>query len=252
MKKIVSLLLTLMLCTTLAITAYASGAEEYFLFDEADILTDNEENIIQEQLSKISEKYQAQIIVATMDTLDGGDIDTYLEFAYDTLELGYGENHDGVLLLICMDTREWRILSNGFAGEAIDSDAIDKMGEAFVSDLSNGYYANAFKSYADECEYYLNGYLNGFPFEAGKALLISFGVGILISLVITNGWKSQLKSVQMHSKANAYVKNGSMQITQSGDYFMYRNLVMTERSEEKRSSSRSSGGSSRSTGGGSF
>lgn len=66
----------------------------------------------------------------------------------------------------------------------------------------------------------------------------------------TKGWKKQLKSVQKQSKANAYVKAGSMKITKSGDYFMYRNLTKTQR--QKSSSSSSGGGSSRSTGGGSF
>lgn len=116
--------------------------------------------------------------------------------------------------------------------------------------MSDGNYAEACDTFADKCEYYLDGYLNGFPFEFGKALLISLGVGILIALGITKGWKNQLKSVQKQSKANAYVKAGSMKITQSGDYFMYRNLTKTQR--QKSSSSSSGGGSSRSTGGGSF
>lgn len=250
MKKIVSLLLALMLFVTFAVTAHAAEAEECFVIDDADILTDSEVNTLDKKLAELSSTYQAQIIILTVDFLEGEDIDTYLENTYDTLGFGYGQNHDGVLLLICMEPREWRILSNGFAGEAIDPDAIEKIGEAFTSDLSDGNYAEAFDTFADKCEYYLDGYLNGFPFEFGKALLISLGVGILIALGITKGWKKQLKSVQKQSKANAYVKAGSMKITQSGDYFMYRNLTKTQR--QKSSSSSSGGGSSRSTGGGSF
>lgn len=248
-KRILSLLLVLMLCAALAVTAFATGTEA-FVYDDADLLTASEEAALEQKLSQISQAYEAQVIVATIDSLEGTDIDSYLNFTYDTLGFGYGQNHDGVLLLVCMDPREYRILSNGFAGEAIDTAAIEKMGDAFVSDLSDGYYSDAFDTYADKCEYYLNGYLNGFPFEFGKALLISLGVGILIALGVTKGWKKQLKSVQKQSKANAYVKARSMKITQSGDYFMYRNLSKTQR--QKSSSSSSGGGSSRSTGGGSF
>ena len=250
MKKIISLLLVLMLCAALVITAYAADAEESLIIDNADLLADYDEILLEQKLSKISKAYQAQLIVMTIDSLDGENIDTYLESVYDTQGFGYGQNHDGVLLLVCMDIREWRILSNGFAGEAITPDIIDKIGDAFTSDLTDGNYASAFKTFANKCEYYLDGYLNGFPFEFGKALLISLGVGILIALGITKGWKKQLKSVQKQSKANAYVKAGSMKITQSGDYFMYRNLTKTQR--QKSSSSSSGGGSSRSTGGGSF
>ena len=141
MKKIVYLLLALMLFVTFAVTAYAAEAEEYFVIDDADILTDSEVNTLDKKLAELSSTYQAQIIILTVDSLEGEDIDTYLENTYDTLGFGYGQDHDGVLLLICMEPREWRILSNGFAGEAIDPDAIEKIGEAFTSDLSDGNYA---------------------------------------------------------------------------------------------------------------
>ncbi len=250
MKKIISLLLVLMLCASFAITAYAAEAEESFIIDNADLLADYDEILLEQKLSRISEAYQAQLIVMTIDFLDGKTIDTYLESTYDTQGFGYGQNHDGVLLLVCMETREWRILSNGFAGEAITPDIIDKIGDAFTSDLTDGNYASAFKTFANKCEYYLEGYLNGFPFNTGKAFIIALGVGLLIAMGITKGWKKQLKSVQKQSRANAYVKTGSMQITQSGDYFMYRNLTKTQK--QSSSSSGSRGGSSRSTGGGSF
>ena len=250
MKKFISLLLMLMLCASFTITANAAEADESFIFDNADLLADHEEVVLEQKLSEISEAYQAQVIVVTTDSLDGKNIDTYLESTYDSQGFGYGQNHDGVLLLICMETREWRILSNGFAGEAITSDTIDQIGDVFTSDLSNGNYASAFDSFADECEYYLNGYINGFPFNTGKAFIIAVGVGLLIAIIITKGWKNQLKSVRKQSLANAYVKTGSMQITQSGDYFMYSNVTKTKK--QSSSSSSSGGGSSRSTGGGSF
>ncbi|MBO5779138.1 MAG: TPM domain-containing protein [Clostridia bacterium] len=253
MKKIISLLLVLMLCASFTVAVSAADAEETFIYDHAELLAEYDETLLNLKLSEISEKYQAQVIVMTVNSLDGKSIDTYLNSTYDSQGFGYGQNHDGVLLLVCMETREWRILSNGFAGEAILPDTIDTMGEEFSSDLSSGDYYSAFKTFADECEYYLNGYLNGFPFETGKALLISLGAGLLIALGVTSGWKKQLKSVQKQSKANDYVKTGSMQITQSGDYFMYRNVTRTEKpSSSSSSSSRSSGGSSRSTGGGRF
>ena len=251
MKKIISVLLVLMLCITLAITGYAADTAEGFVFDNADLLSEYEEDILAQKLSQISEANRAQVIVMTTDSLDGRSIDSYLNSVYDSQDFGYGENCDGVLLLVCMETREWRILSNGYAGEAITADTIDDIGEEFVTDLTDGDYAGAFRTYANECEYYLNGYLNGFPFNFGKALLISVGAGLLIAIGVTKGWKKQLKSVQKQSMANAYVKAGSMNITQSGDYFMYRNVTKTQK-QSSSSSGSGRGGSSRSTGGGSF
>jgi uncharacterized membrane protein YgcG len=103
-------------------------------------------------------------------TSTSGNIDAYIEDKFDSMNMGYGENRDGVLLLVCMESREYRILSNGYAGEAIGMDQIDAISEAIVSNLSDGDYADAFITFADNCAYYLDGYLNGYPFNAGKCL----------------------------------------------------------------------------------
>lgn len=223
--------------------------DNLLVWDEAELLNETEVAQLSSKLESISKKYKAEIRVVTLSSMDGGDIDEFLEYLYDESGFGYGENHDGVLLVVCMDPREYRILSNGFAGEAITSGDIDALGEAFKSDLSDGNYADAFDTFADKCEYYLDGHINGFPFNTGKNLLICLGIGLVVALIVTGIWKNQLKSVRKQSAANAYVKAGTMQITQSGDFFMYRNVTKTQKQS---SSSSGSSGSSRSTGGGSF
>lgn len=224
---------------------------ETLLYDEADLLSDNEEYEASMKLMDASEKYNAQITIVTIDSMDGGDIDEFVEYLYDSMGLGYGENHDGVLLLVCMDPREYRILSNGFAGDAIEGDEMDNIEEAIVSDLSSGNYADAFDEFIDECSYYLNGHLNGFPFDFGKNILIALAIGILAGVIVAFILKGQLKSVRKQNQANVYVKQGSMQITNSNDFFLYRTV---DRREKESSSSNSSGssGSSRNVGGGSF
>ena len=223
--------------------------DNLLVWDEAELLNETEVAQLNSKLESISKKYKAEIRVVTLSSMDGGDIDEFLEYLYDESGFGYGENHDGVLLVVCMDPREYRILSNGFAGEAITSGDIDAIGETFKSDLSDGNYADAFDTFVDKCEYYLDGHINGFPFNTGKNLLICVGIGLVVALIVTGIWKGQLKSVRKKSAANAYVKAGTMQITQSGDFFMYRNVTKTQKQS---SSSSGSSGSSRSTGGGSF
>ena len=227
-----------------------SVEDDLLIWDDAELLTNAEIAALDSKLLSLSQKYQAEIRVVTLSSMEGGNIDEFLEFLYDELDFGYGENHDGVLLLVCMDPREYRILSNGFAGMAITSSDIDTIGDAFVSDLSDGNYADAFETFADQCDYYLDGYINGFPFDTTTSLLTAVGIGLLVAVIGTTILKGQLKSVYKKDEANAYVKAGTMQITQSGDFFLYREVTKTEKKES--SSSGSSGGSSRSTGGGSF
>ena len=227
----------------------APKPEERLLYDEADLLTDSEEAALMGKLAAVSTGYEAQIVVVTIASMDGGNIDTYVDYVYDSMGFGYGENYDGVLLLVCLDPREYRILSNGFAGVAIDPDDISKISDEIVGDLSDGDYAGAFNQFADECAYYLDGHINGFPFNAGKSLAISLIVGVVIGLIGAFVLKGQLKSVHSQSRAQEYVKNGSMHVNLSNDMFLYRTVTRTKKQS---SSSSGSGGTARSKGGGSF
>ena len=227
----------------------APKPEERLLYDEADLLTDSEEAALMGKLAAVSTGYEAQIVVVTIASMDGGNIDTYVDYVYDSMGFGYGENYDGVLLLVCLDPREYRILSNGFAGVAIDPDDISKISDEIVENLSVGDYAGAFDEFVDECAYYLDGHINGFPFNAGKSLAISLIVGVVIGLIVAFALKGQLKSVHSQSRAQEYVKNGSMHVNLSNDMFLYRTVTRTKKQS---SSSSGSGGTARSKGGGSF
>lgn len=249
MKKLFSLLLALLLCAAVATTVFATDVNAYFVYDDADLLTAAEESALTARLDALSHTYNAQIVIATIAATDGTDVDTYLEAVYDTMGFGYGENHDGVLLLVCMDPREYRILSNGFAGSAIDPDDIGCIGDLIVSDLSDGNYADAFETFAEECQYYLDGHINGFPFDAGTTLLTCLIVGLIIGLIVALVLKGQLKSVRTQDRATVYVKPGSMQVTVLSDLYLYRNVT---RVKKESNNSSSGGGSSRSIGGGSF
>ncbi len=225
--------------------------EEELVLDDAALLSEDEAAELNQKLNTISHKYNAQLIVCTLETLDGADIDEFDDYLYDTLGFGYGENKDGVLLLVSMDPREYRILSNGFAGVAIDTDTIDIIGDAFVSDLSDGNYADAFDTFADQCAYYLDGYINGFPFDVGGTLAVCLIIGVLAGVIVAFVLKGQLKSVRQQNQAANYVRPGSMQITVHNDFFLYRTVNRT-RKESNSSSGSGSGGSARSSGGGSF
>lgn len=225
------------------------AVREQLVYDDADLLSDTEEAALPQKLADVSGNYSAQIVIATIASMDGGDIDGFVDYLYDTMGFGYGENRDGVLLLVCLDPREYRILSNGFAGVAIDPDDISKISDEIVGNLSGGDYAGAFNEFVDECAYYLDGYINGFPFNAGKSLGISLIIGIIIGLIAAFVLKGQLKSVHIQSRAQEYVKNGSMYVNLSNDMFLYRNVTCTKKQS---SNSSGSGGTARSKGGGSF
>ena len=152
MKKLFSLMLALVLVLSMAVSV--SAATDAFVYDEAGLLSEGERADLANRLAQLSDTYNAQIVVVTIASAQGSDVDLILEYLYDTAGFGYGEDLDGVLLLVCMDPREYRILSNGYCDAAIDSADINAIGSVIVDDLSDGNYADAFDTFAEKCATY--------------------------------------------------------------------------------------------------
>ena len=77
-------------------------------------------------------------------------------------------------------------------------------------------------------------------------LVMAFGLAFIISLIVTGIMRRQLKTVYKRSKADNYMKQGSLQLTKKNDLLLYRNVERKKRPER---TSSSSSGSSRSSGG---
>ena len=250
MKKILSLLLVLTLCVSLTVFAAATSVQA-LVYDNAQLLSSRECADLSSRLQQLSNTYGAMIAVCTLEDTPGGDADAYIEEFYDSNGLGYGADHSGVLLMVCMDVREFRILSNGTANDAIGDWEIEKISDAIVSDMSDGNYAAAFEEFADQCDYYLDGHINGFPFRWGQNLVVALIIGLIAGLITAFSLKAQLKSIRKQDQADMYVKSGSMQVTARSDLFLYRH-VTRQKKETNKSSGSSRSGSSRSVGGRSF
>ena len=248
-KRMLSILFVLLMSFSLSFTAFVAQDTQR-LYDDADLLTRSEERKLANRLDDVSEEYEVDIIIVTVETIGHYTPNQYIEYFYDENNCGYGEDRDGVLLLVTMEEREYRILSNGFAAKAISSDDIDDIGDTISDYLSDGEYAEAFHSFVDECEYQIDGELNGFPFAFGKNLLISLVIGLVAALIVTSIMAGELKSVKKQLAATEYTKQGSMKVTSSSDMFLYR--TVDRRKKESDSSSSSSSSSSRNIGGGKF
>lgn len=246
-KKLLFVFLALVLCLSLSVTVFAQDGMPR-LVDSADLLTDSEEISLRKRIDEVSEKFKVELVIVTVETVGDYTADEFVEDFYDENNYGYGENRDGVLLLVAMEERDYRILSNGLGADAVSSGDIKDIGNTISSYLTDGDYADAFNLFIDECEYEINGEINGFPFKFTRNLVISLVIGLVVALIVTGSMKSQLKSVKRQPAATEYTKPGSMQVTYSKDFFLYR---IVDRQKKENNSSGSSG-SSRNVGGGKF
>ena len=202
-----------------SVPAFADTAEDYtpHLIDNADLLTGEEESNLLAKLDEISDRLSVDVAVVTEDSIGDKTPREYADDFYDYNSYKY--NPDGVLLLISMEERDWYITTTGSAITAITDARRGNMEDAFLSDLSGGYYYDAFSTYADMCDKYISGVQSGYyeegeayeestvgNFPWGPAILVSLAIGLIAALVVTGFMRGQLKTVRRKAAASDYVR----------------------------------------------
>lgn len=257
-KKIITALLTLLLgitfvCSTVSADTEDTAGDLMRIVDWADLLSDSEEAELSDKLDEISERQQVDVVVVTLDSLEGESIMEYADDFYDYNGYGFGEEYDGILFLISMEEREWQISTSGFGITAVTDAGKEYMAEEFQPYLSDGEYAEAFRIFAEQCDDYITQARTGSaydvdnvpeePFSHVGAILIAVVAGFVIALIATGIMRLGLHSVYSQSAADSYMKKDSLRLTREYELFLYRNVTRMERPQEDSSSNSSSGGS---------
>lgn len=248
-----SLFAILTLSAIFMFPAFAAG-DMPRLMDMADLLSDDEESDLSSLLDEISKRQQVDIVVVTVDSMEGASAVVYADDYYDYNGYGYGDERDGILLLISMDERDWHISTHGFAITALTDAGQEYISEIFLNDLSMGDYAAAFTRFAGLCddfitqartgEPYDTDHLPNEPFEPLLSLVTAFAIAFIIALISTGIMKGQLKTVRSQTAADNYTKQDSMKLTKKSDLFLYKKVDRLEKTESSSSSSSSSSGGS--------
>ncbi len=246
MKKKILLFVTLfVILLSLVIPTHASPTR---LVDDADILTDIEELALLTQLDIVSESLSFDVAVVTTNNTNGLSVGEYADNFFDYNGYGYGENRDGVLLMIDMNSRNAWISTSGYGITAFTDAGIDYILDGFKQKLSDGEYSDACLTFVDSCEAFVNQAREGKPFDANnlpkdpfnfsKAIIISIVIGLIFGWIVVGNMKSKLKSVAFQRAAANYQRPGSLNLINSNDFFLYSKVDYTRKSSE------SSGGSS--------
>lgn len=253
-KKLAAIFCVLFLSVISAFPVSAAG-DLPRLTDDADLLSDSEEADLLRKLDEISERQQVDIVVVTVNSLNGVSPMVYADDFYDDHGYGFGSEGDGVLFLISMEERDWYISTKGYGITAITDAGREYMSEVFISDLSAGDYAAAFTTFAELCDDFVTQARTGAPYDVGNLpkgpfgfaghFAVTFGAGFLIALIATGIMKGKLKTVRSQSSADNYVRKGSLRLTKEKDLFLYRNVSRREKPRDTGSGSSGSSGGSR-------
>ncbi len=268
-------LAALVLAAALAVPTFAveGGFADLYcrMNDSAGVLTEDEDNELEDALEELSVRQSFDVVIATIESLESVDYDsmeTYADDLYDYCQFGYGSDMDGVLLLVSVGDRKWHISTCGYGITAFTDAGIQYLGEQMKPSMADGDYAAAFRTFVQWSDTYIDAARAGHPYDVNNLpreplslmyLFLALGIGLVLAWVIVSVMKSQLRSVAFRENAASYVREGSMNLTNSRELFLYRDVQRTKRVEEKDSDS--SGGSSTHTsssgtthggGGGSF
>lgn len=270
-KKIWTVLFALALCLCVAVPAFAEGAAGFAgdkdrIVDDADLLSDSEEAALREKLEEIRVRQKMDIVIVTAKTLNGATPAEYADDTYDYNSYGYGSNRDGLLLLISMEDRDWYISTTGYGITTFTDAGIQYIGNKIKEPLSDGDYAAAFNTFAELCDDFITKARTGKPYDSGNMpkepmkpgwILAAIIAGFILSFITVGTMKSKLKTVRFQPAANSYMKEGSMNITESRDMFLYNTVTRTAKPKDNdsgggSSTHTSSSGTSHGGGGGKF
>ena len=149
MKKIKLFLMMLCLCGVL-VTGFDVSAQANWVYDQADLLTAQEEEEIQKQAEIMQETWKMNFVIVTTDDAEGKTSREYADDFYDALH----PEEDGILYL--MDNREIYMSTTGLAIRYMTDDRIDSVLDVAFLYVADSDYSRTFKAFLNESEYYLN------------------------------------------------------------------------------------------------
>lgn len=248
MKKRITKLFLAAICLILTVSVFSvSAADRSFLVDNAGLLSGSEQAELNNSLSEISDHQSCDVVIVTVQSLEGKTAQAYADDYYDQNGYGKGDGRDGILFLLSMEARDWAISTCGYGITAFTDAGQRYIIEEIKPDLSNGDYNAAFTGFADQCDDFLTQAHTAEPYDGENMpvekvdplfmLLICFVIGLIVALIVTGVMKSQLKSVAVRNEAADYMRKGSLNVTGSRELFLYSHVDRTEKPKDDDNSS---------------
>lgn len=277
-RNVISVFLTLILIFALPVRASAAS-DLPMVVDNADLLDPAEEAAIESMAQELRGEYEFDIVILTVDSLNGKSAKNYADDYYDSNGYGYDAAGSGILFLIAMEEREWYISTCGEAIYTFTDVGVQTLGEAAFSYLQNDNYATVFTAYLEFLPEYFHAYDSGaavdghadysgsyhrgeqeslvyYENENSPNILLSLGIGAVVAAVVILIMRASMNTKRNQHGASEYLKAGSFHLRTHQDLFLYSNVSKVRRQQNHTSGGssvhRSSGGRSHGGGGGRF
>lgn len=267
------LLLFLFLLPAGTVLSFAENADatHAYIVDQAGVLSDTEREDLNTKLQEFRETNQFDLVIVTATGVNPDDRQTYADDFYDYNGYGYGDNRDGILLLVNVNAdgtyesgNSW-ISTCGSGISLFSYSTIQEMGQVLSPYLTAGNYATAFQQFITLSKAQYNSGTSGDGwddswnqddywnedqlFSVGssgwdaKVIIISaLVIGVIGAVVVVLILKRQLISVRPARDASRYVVDNSLQLRNSHDIFLYSHVTQTRRPQQTDNSGPGGGG----------
>ena len=208
-----------------------------FFTDAAGLLSDDQAAALENLSAEISEQYQCGIYTVIVENFSDGYSGSIYEFAkavYRQYDLGFGNEADGILLLLSMSGRDYSIIVCGDnACRAVTDAGRGTIEDAFLDDFSHDNWYDGFYDYIEQTRYLLQLDKNGEPYGAYApgnsasggvsflSLFLCLCFGALTALIVTAILRKKMKTAVSAKEASAYITADGVEIFERADIFTH-------------------------------
>lgn len=264
-----------MLAMTTLVSAGSADDKRVFEDDGEDILTDAEEEKLQNHIEEIKEKYDSDTVIWVFNK-ENIDSNTLIQLCMDAYNSGvkgtYKFRDNGLIIALNMcndeDGRDYCICGVALEGEdpvlgEYFADVVENK-TSFLSNLGEQKWYSAFENVLNLSEEFLEQAKTGERFSKSNPYkknmskkgffvlsIIEAGIAFLFGKGYAKKLRSSMDTAIKRTEATEYINQGSFNVTQASDMFLYSNVTRTPIPTETRSGG-GGGGFSSSSGGHSF
>ena len=260
-NKIILCAISFLMLFALPGKAFAATTDAARVVDNAGILTEEEAAGFENELRALSDQYDMEFVLFFEDSTPSSYYGSYgsehvMYYCADLLDYG-GYANDGLALLVTVQDREWTLVTEGKGDSIFYQSVQDDLSNALLDYLKDSDYAGASSRYVSFVEERMDRYTNppqvstetteeyesdtgswGILSEIracfffmgtyiGYILASAAATGLIAALIKVAKLKGELHSVENNNTAGNYMVADSMNISSSGDTFLYRTETRT-------------------------
>ena len=240
-----------------------------FVVDNADILTDEQETELNLLAQGIAERHDfgVYLVIVNDYTEYEYEIEDAVEYIYDGMEFGLGNDRRGLLLLMSMDDRSYDLEAYGWGNTAFTDYGKEVLSREFLGNFRNDDWYGGFKDYITVSENFLTRAEEGDPIDvrpdeygdvyySGRSytfwdrikdsmstiLLIMIPLALIIAGVGISSEKKKMNNIHMATEARNYVQDTRINFNRNNDVYTHSTTRRVRINTSSSSGSRSSFG----------